>query len=84
MTRPIWRVWNILRAIVEVNERCWRDDECDLCDGVRQGLGHVAAHTQHHSGLLEQRVGLAFYYLVLMTRTNSLQSSTLESLKVWL
>lgn len=55
------RLTNVLRAIVEVNERCWRGDECDLCDGVRQGIGHVAAHTQHQSDLLEQRVGLKFY-----------------------
>lgn len=55
------RLTNVLRAIVEVNERCWRGDECDLCDGVRQGLQHVAGHTQHQSDLLEQRVGLKFY-----------------------
>ncbi|KAL4065857.1 hypothetical protein V8B97DRAFT_1932324 [Scleroderma yunnanense] len=62
------RLTNVLRAIVEVNERCWRGDECELCDGVRQGLGHVAEHTQHQSDLLEQR-------------THSLLNSTLESLK---
>lgn len=62
------RLANVLRAIAEVNERCWRGDECDLCDGVRQGIGHVATHTQHHSDLLEER-------------TNMLLYSTLESLK---
>lgn len=62
------RLANVLRAIAEVNERCWRGDECDLCDGVRKGIGHVATHTQHHSDLLEER-------------TNMLLHSTLESLK---
>lgn len=62
------RLANVLRAIAEVNERCWRGDECDLCDGVRQGIGRVATHTQHHSDLLEER-------------TNMLLYSTLESLK---
>ncbi|KAF9223972.1 hypothetical protein BS17DRAFT_829865 [Gyrodon lividus] len=62
------RLTNVLRVIVEVNERCWRGDGCELCDGVRQGLGHVAEHTQRQSDLLEQR-------------TNSLLRSTLESLK---
>ncbi|KAF9240678.1 hypothetical protein BU15DRAFT_87572 [Melanogaster broomeanus] len=49
------RLTNVLRVVMEVNERCWRGDECDLCDGVRQGVGHVAEHTQQHSDLLEQR-----------------------------
>ncbi|KIJ65593.1 hypothetical protein HYDPIDRAFT_87912 [Hydnomerulius pinastri MD-312] len=62
------RLTNVLRVIVEVNERCWRGDECEFCDGVRQGVEHVAAHTQRQSDLLEQR-------------TNSLLHSTLESLK---
>ncbi|KIK98174.1 hypothetical protein PAXRUDRAFT_824136 [Paxillus rubicundulus Ve08.2h10] len=62
------RLTNVLRVIVEVNERCWRGDGCELCDGVRQGVGHVAEHTQRQSDLLEQR-------------TNSLLRSTLESLK---
>lgn len=64
----ITRLAHVLRAIAEVNERCWRGDECDLCDGVRKGIGHVATHTQHHSDLLEER-------------TNMLLHSTLESLK---
>lgn len=64
----ITRLANVLRAIAEVNERCWRGDQCDLCDGVRQGIGQVAIHTQHHSDLLEGR-------------TNVLLHSTLESLK---
>lgn len=62
------RLTNVLRAVVEVNERCWRGDECELCDGVRQGIAHVASHTQRQSDLLEQR-------------TNALLYSTLEALK---
>ncbi|KAG2157749.1 uncharacterized protein EDB93DRAFT_1124426 [Suillus bovinus] len=62
------RLTNALRAVVEVNERCWRGDECELCDGVRQGVVHVASHTQRQSDLLEQR-------------TNALLYSTLEALK---
>ncbi|KAG1880479.1 hypothetical protein C8R48DRAFT_752252 [Suillus tomentosus] len=62
------RLTNALRAVVEVNERCWRGDECELCDGVRQGIAHVASHTQRQSDLLEQR-------------TNALLYSTLEALK---
>lgn len=62
------RLTNVLRAVVEVNERCWRGDECELCDGVRQGITRVASHTQRQSDLLEQR-------------TNVLLYSTLEALK---
>ncbi|KAG1746553.1 uncharacterized protein EDB91DRAFT_1117571 [Suillus paluster] len=62
------RLTNVLRAVVEVNERCWRGDECELCDGVRQGIRHVASHTQQQSDLLERR-------------TNVLLYSTLEALK---
>jgi sorting nexin-8 len=62
------RLTNVLRAVVEVNERCWRGDECELCDGVRQGIAQVASHTQRQSDLLEQR-------------TNALLYSTLEALK---
>ncbi|KAG2128543.1 hypothetical protein DEU56DRAFT_861385 [Suillus clintonianus] len=62
------RLTNVLRAVVEVNERCWRGDECELCDGVRQGIAHVASHTQQQSDLLEQRTFVLLY-------------STLEALK---
>jgi sorting nexin-8 len=50
------RLTNTLKVLVEVNERCWRGEGCELCGGVRQGLRKVAAHTQTHSDLLEQRV----------------------------
>ncbi|KAG2075710.1 MVP1 domain-containing protein [Suillus decipiens] len=62
------RLTNVLRAVVEVNGRCWRGDECELCGGVRQGIAQVASHTQRQSDLLEQR-------------TNALLYSTLEALK---
>jgi sorting nexin-8 len=50
------RLTNVLNVVVEVNERCWRGDDCELCDGVRHGVEQVAQHTQTHSDLLEQRV----------------------------
>ncbi|KAF8555975.1 hypothetical protein OG21DRAFT_1409983 [Imleria badia] len=62
------RLTNVLRVVVEVNERCWRGDDCELCDGVRMGIGRIAEHTQQQSDLLEQR-------------THTLLQSTLESLK---
>ncbi|TCD71838.1 Sorting nexin mvp1 [Steccherinum ochraceum] len=62
------RMSNTVKALVEVNERCWRGDDCELCSGVRQGLGTVAQHTQRHSDALEDR-------------TRTLLYSTLEALK---
>lgn len=50
------RLSNVLKVVAEVNERCWRGDDCELCDGVREGVGELAAHTQSHSDILEQRV----------------------------
>jgi sorting nexin-8 len=50
------RLTNILNVVVEVNERCWRGEDCELCDGVRHGVEQVAQHTQTHSDLLEHRV----------------------------
>lgn len=50
------RLTNTLRAVVEVNERCWRGDDCELSNGVRQGLEQAAAHAQRHSELSEIRV----------------------------
>ncbi|KAK7687879.1 hypothetical protein QCA50_009098 [Cerrena zonata] len=62
------RLTNTLRTLVEVNERCWRGDDCELCSGVRQGLSTVAQHTQIHADAMEER-------------TRRLLYSTLESLK---
>lgn len=50
------RLTNTLRAVVEVNEPCWRGEDCELSNGVRLGLEHVAAHTQRHSEMSELRV----------------------------
>lgn len=50
------RLTNALKVVVEVNAKCWRGDECELCSGVRQGVSSVAAHTQQHGDALEHRV----------------------------
>ncbi len=51
------RLTNTVRAVVEVNENCWRGDECDLSSGVKAGLEQAAAHFQRHAELSELRVG---------------------------
>jgi sorting nexin-8 len=55
------RLTNTLRAVVEVNEQCWRGDDCELSSGVRVGLQAVAAHTQRSSELSELRVRFLQY-----------------------
>ena len=50
------RLTNALRAVIEVTESCWRGDNCELSNGVRSGISHVAAHTQRHSEISEIRV----------------------------
>ncbi|KAI0657970.1 hypothetical protein C8Q70DRAFT_999052 [Cubamyces menziesii] len=62
------RLTNTVKSLVEVNERCWRGEDCDLCNGVRQGLGAVSNHTQRHADALEHRSRTMLY-------------STLEALK---
>ncbi|KAI0708839.1 hypothetical protein C8T65DRAFT_649631 [Cerioporus squamosus] len=62
------RLTNTVKSLVEVNERCWRGEDCELCAGVRQGLVHVSTHTQRHADALEHRSRTMLY-------------STLESLK---
>jgi sorting nexin-8 len=52
----ISRLTNTLRSVVEVSENCWRGDDCELSNGVRSGLGQLAAHTQRHSEISELRV----------------------------
>lgn len=52
------RLTNTLRAVIEVTETCWRGDDCELSNGVRAGLGQVAAHSQRHSEIAEIRVSL--------------------------
>ena len=55
------RLTNTLRAVVEVNERCWRGDECELSNGVCSGLEQVALHTQRASEIAEARVSRKLY-----------------------
>ena len=57
------RLTNTLRAVIEVNESCWRGDSCELSNGVRAGLEQVAAHTQRHSEIAELRVSTMFFLL---------------------
>ncbi|KAI0084454.1 hypothetical protein BDY19DRAFT_898512 [Irpex rosettiformis] len=62
------RLTNALKVLAEVNQRCWRGDECELCMGVRQGVSSVAVHLERHSDALEHRARTMMY-------------STLEALK---
>lgn len=57
------RLTNTLRAVVEVNERCWRSEECELTNGVNGGLEQLALHTQRASEISEGRVSYSFYVL---------------------
>ncbi|TFK73756.1 hypothetical protein BDN72DRAFT_886694 [Pluteus cervinus] len=54
------RLTNTLRAVVEVNERCWRGDECELSNGVRGGLQQMAAHALRYSEISEMRTKQLF------------------------
>lgn len=49
------RLTNTLKTLVEVNGQCWKGD-CDLSEGVKQGVVALSAHTQRHTDLLELRV----------------------------
>ena len=50
------RLTNTLKTLVEMNAQCWKGPDCDLSEGVRQGINVVSAHTQRHTDLLELRV----------------------------
>ena len=52
------RLTSTLRAVIEVNECCWRGDSCELSNGVRAWLEQVAAHTQQHSEIAELNIPL--------------------------
>lgn len=54
------RLTNTLRTLAEVNGQCWKGQDCDLSEGVRQGVNVVAAHTQRQADLLELRVCVVF------------------------
>ncbi|KAI0343075.1 hypothetical protein BDW22DRAFT_1228914 [Trametopsis cervina] len=62
------RLTNALKVVAEVNQRCWRGDECELCNGVRQGVSSVAQYAERHGDALEHRARVLMY-------------STLEALK---
>jgi sorting nexin-8 len=50
------RLTNTLKTLVELNGQCWKGEDCDLSEGVKQGINVVASHTQRHTDLLELRV----------------------------
>jgi hypothetical protein len=50
------RLTNTFKTLVEVNGQCWKGQDCDLSEGVRQGINVVSTHTQRHADLLELRV----------------------------
>lgn len=52
------RLTNTLKTLVEVNGQCWKGDDCDLSQGVKQGVAALSAHTQRHTDLLELRTGV--------------------------
>ncbi|KAI0774781.1 hypothetical protein BD413DRAFT_536392 [Trametes elegans] len=62
------RLTNTIKSLVEVNNRCWRGEDCELCAGVRQGLSYASDHTQRQADALEHRSRTMLY-------------STLEALK---
>ena len=57
------RLTNTLKTLAEVNGQCWKGPDCDLSEGVRQGIDVVAAHTQRQADLLELRVSVVFFIL---------------------
>lgn len=54
------RLTNTLKTLTEVNGQCWKGQDCELSEGVRQGINVVAAHTQRQTDLLELRVCFFF------------------------
>lgn len=62
------RLTNAMRVLVEINDKCWRGDDCDLSSGVRSGLEMVAEHAQRHSEMSD-------------LRTRTLFDTTLEAIK---
>ncbi|KAH9940909.1 uncharacterized protein BXZ73DRAFT_88587 [Epithele typhae] len=55
------RLTNTVKSLVEVNERCWRGEDCELCAGIRHGLGQVSQHTQRQADALEHRAQRDLY-----------------------
>lgn len=66
---------------------CWRGDECELANGLKQGIETVARHLQTQADLVDQRVSpFRFHFVKLrltgLFQTQGLQHETLEALKV--
>lgn len=82
------RLTNALKVLAEVNQRCWRGDECELCTGVRQGVSSVAQHVERHGDAVEHRVRSFYNSLTLLgqlltpLKARTMMYSTLEALKV--
>jgi sorting nexin-8 len=57
------RLTNTLKTLAEINGQCWKGQDCDLSEGVRQGINVVSAHTQRQADLLELRVCVVFQVL---------------------
>lgn len=55
------RLTNTLKALVEVNGQCWRGEDCELSEGVKQGVRRVSEHTQRQADILEQRTRRLLY-----------------------
>lgn len=53
------RLTNTMRALPEVQGVCWRGEDCELSEGVKQGVRRFAGHAQAHTDMLEQRVRLS-------------------------
>jgi len=70
------RLTNTLRSVVEVNETCWRGDDCELSNGVRSGLGQLADHTQRHSEISEIRVRHGFVFVVTIVNCFAVKGSS--------
>jgi hypothetical protein len=72
------RLTNTLKTLAEVNAQCWKGPDCDLSEGVRQGIDVVSAHTQRQADLLELRV-----CVVLPTPPPALDCGFLTSRPFW-
>lgn len=86
MQADLSRLTNTLKALVEVNGQCWRGEDCELSEGVKQGVRRVSEHTQRQADILEQRVRYFRFSLRFSTQhsgqTQRLLYTTLEGLKV--
>lgn len=76
------------KVLNEVNQpMCWRGDECELADGLKQGIETVAQHLQTQADLVDQRVSPFQFHISRRQPTNffqtrGLQHGSLEALKV--